>query len=412
MGGESASAAMELGLRQMRAGMGTFKNSMQRVKDQIARFQSQNGEASPALEDAMKKVDEAVAIVESATTLEEAQKGFDLVEEITSVIDKELPRLAMSAQLPNLFRRADTEMVRLKAAVLPPVGASGSVDLAPAREAFKTRVADLESALAKARELSKAEPLAGIDALQANFFDRLHETWMAYAGLQATANLDRAALMAVQVVRSSGRIAESATGTGAERLREVHAQMKETAEKFLTAVKSGSNEEGMSEELMSLIASLMAGKDAFDAALADAGMAHRIGNPFGNFVPAGAPNANSFGNFGQDAIGGQIAARPAEDAYAAVVKKMGPKLDKALSGLESSLDRRFGENQDGKVAAIDKILAKLDKVLSGAKLSGKNRAVYSSLQDKLTVLRDQYASGDLGINDVMQSDINELLEVD
>lgn len=248
--------------------------------------------------------------------------------------------------------------------------------------------------------------------MQKDFFDRLHETWMAYAGLQATANLERAAIMVVQVVRTSGRVAEAATGTGAERLREVHSQMKATAEKFLAAVKSGSNEEGMSEELMSLIGSLMAGKDEFDAALAEAGMSNRIGDPFGNFVPMGAPDARSFGNFGQDAIDGQIAARPAEDAYAATMKKMGPKLDKALAGLESTLDRKFGENQDAKVAALDKILGKLDKILANAKLSGKNRAIYSSLQEKLAVLRDQYASGDLGIDDVMQGDIDELLKVD
>ncbi len=411
MGG-AAGQGMEAALGQMRQGIGTFKSSMERVKAQIARFEAQNGETSEALRDAMAKVDEAVALVSSASSVEEAQKGFDMIEDITSVIDTELPKLAMTAQLPNLFRRADTEMARLKAAAVPPEDAPSSVDLSPARNAFQARISELETALADARELSKTDPLAGIEAVQKNFFDRLHETWISYGSLQATANLDRAAIMAVQVVRSSGRIAEAATGTGAERLRELHAKMKEDAEKLLAAIKSGSNEEGMSEELMGLISSLMAGKDSFDAALADAGMARRTANPFGNFVPMGAPGPSAFDAFGQEAVSGQIAARPAADAYASAVKKMAPKLEKAVAGLEKTLDKKFGEDQTAKIAALDKILGKLDKLLANPKLSGKNQAVYGSLREKVVLLRDQYSAGDLGIDDVMQNDIDDLLNVE
>ncbi|MDD3120708.1 MAG: hypothetical protein PHF46_04850, partial [Candidatus Gracilibacteria bacterium] len=102
------------GLVQMKSGIATFKNGAEKWKVHMEKCKNNGGDTYGKLLEVQKQVDEVVSIVNNASSIAEAQKGFDMIDSITSTINDVLPKCAMMKELPNLVERAENEYKKLE----------------------------------------------------------------------------------------------------------------------------------------------------------------------------------------------------------------------------------------------------------------------------------------------------------
>lgn len=230
----------------------------------------------------MNKVDVTVKMINEATSIAQAQKGFDMIESITSVIDTELPKAAMSAQLPNLLKRAENELGKFIAQfnTIKTKTRLGDFDTTQAIEEINMRVQELQSALNSAKKTAEDNPAKAIEDIQVNLFDKLQSTWQLYGGFQAMGHLQDASVMIIKTARMSDTILKKAEleKLDTTELKKFDTELKAKIEEFVGKIRTKVDVNEV-ENIMKTIGEIMDIKSRFDSEVERLGMDIKTVNP-------------------------------------------------------------------------------------------------------------------------------------
>ncbi|HBX16470.1 MAG TPA: hypothetical protein DEF57_04250 [Candidatus Magasanikbacteria bacterium] len=168
------------GLQQAKKGMTQFLRSLKNVQVKIAKFEKQG---IPVSADIKSKIDEAVATIETiinATEMtDEIQEKMESMQEMGDVMQNIMPKLEMMSRLPQMIKKAQTEIKRLEKAY---AGAAkkatrAKVDVSSVLGNWQAAIDELKNNLAAAASGQFEEGEDPMQAIGEGVFENLENAW-------------------------------------------------------------------------------------------------------------------------------------------------------------------------------------------------------------------------------------------
>ena len=168
------------GLQQAKKGMGHFLKALKMVQAKIAKFEKQG---IPVSAEIKSKIDEAVATLEAiinATEMtDEIQEKMESMQEMGDVMQDIMPKLEMMSRLPQMLKKAQTEIKRLETAYNRAVkkATRAKVDVSSLLEKWQVAIAELKNNLAAAASGQLGEGDDPMQAIGEGVFENLEGAW-------------------------------------------------------------------------------------------------------------------------------------------------------------------------------------------------------------------------------------------
>lgn len=402
-------------LAQLKKSISSFTNSINTTKTQIAKFEKQWWVQSQTLKNAMVKAKTIVDWINNATSIAQAQEFIDMIDSVTSTWWAEMERLAMTAQLPNLFKRAENELNKLQTQFdrIKNNKKVWEFDATQTIEGVQTKILELQASLWDIKSNYKTNPATALEDIQIQFFDKLQDTWQLYWWLQALQNMQSATVSIVKTAKLCDKVIEKAKASNIDttELSAINSKIKTKIEEFIAMIKTTLDVNKV-EEVTAKIWEIMALKDDFDTAASGLNIPNNTVNPLDSYIPTNAFSKDSFGDISKKALEWNISPMWEQPVFSEVSDSMTNKIIKAVAGLEISLNNKFWSNNEAKIKYLDWINEKIQLILWKASVSDKNKAIYNLLWVKLTELKTSYiANFNSSYDDILSSDLKDLLEV-
>ncbi|KKR91203.1 MAG: putative membrane protein, partial [Candidatus Falkowbacteria bacterium GW2011_GWA2_41_14] len=220
------------GLQQAKKGMTQFLKALKNVQVKVAKFEKQGISVSA---DIKSKIDEAVATIEAiinATEMtDEIQEKMESMQEMGDVMQDIMPKLEMMSRLPQMIKKAQTEIKRLEKAYASAAkkATRAKVDVSSVLGNWQAAIDELKNNLAAAASGQFEEGEDPMQSIGEGVFENLENAWkydqIIRMALDVKRNLRNVESMLKKYEKNIARLEKK--GEDMMEVKEVLAMMKE-----------------------------------------------------------------------------------------------------------------------------------------------------------------------------------------
>lgn len=182
----------------MKRGLSQFSNGAKMMKKMLPKIKASINKCGvnlpEELTNALDQTDNLIGKINSAKNAEELDEVMNDIQDVGSVMQEWGPRMGDLTRLCQMLKQADRDSKRLDRDVKrieAQVKANKKVDLSELAAEYKTAVAALKEALAKAKELAKTDPDEALNKLEEDFYGNMDNLGNLQMQIDAVVNINK-----------------------------------------------------------------------------------------------------------------------------------------------------------------------------------------------------------------------------
>ncbi len=175
----------------MKNNLKQFTREVTRVKSQIKSLQKKGVSIPVELSGAIAQMDAIAVKIKSAQNADDIESDMNDFQDASGTIQEWMPKLGMMAQMPQMFKQADREIVKVEKAYTSDAKRvkSSKMDLNDLLAEFRKAIDGQKAVLDQAKQLRGSDPEEAINNMQDNFFGNMDNMWEKDRVIQMALNI-------------------------------------------------------------------------------------------------------------------------------------------------------------------------------------------------------------------------------
>lgn len=241
------------GLAQMKKGIKQFAKGLKQVESRIAKLEKKNVPIPAELKEKISQAKAAVEAILAATDPEEVQDQMESMQEMGEMMREIMPRLEMMARLPQMIKKAGSEIKRVEKAYanMSKKAQRAKIDVSTILAKWQAVIDEIKAALAEAKAGEFGEDEDPMQIIGEGIFERLEEVWRYNQTIDMVLNIKRdLKRVATDLKRYEKRIAQlEKKGADITEARGILEELKTKYQEVSEAVKGGLEPEELEETI-------------------------------------------------------------------------------------------------------------------------------------------------------------------